>query len=339
MDRFSPRLFVVALAALFSLTSTVAVAQPRIELLERRLADRPLVIDVTYQQTWCFIDAQTTVAGNRIDILAREACGCLGTPNPTTFQTEVGPLPVGRYSISLSRQGFGQGGFGCEEAEPVIAVDTTVFTSTGIGAIATDPPAPTVDDEVSLVVSVNCNTGVSLETVVDRVVWLRSSFLSGSSQACPPVVDPPAIIPLGKLSAGAHTVIVREDEDAAFLGLGGFAVADLGTPAVVLAERFQVEVTWTRPDGSSDAGRGRLIRDSDRGAEFWFFRPSNPELLVKLLDGCNNNGHRWFFAGGLTNLGVEITVTDRVTDEVVVYQNPLGDRFEPIQDTRAFVCQ
>ncbi|MEM8995385.1 MAG: hypothetical protein AAGF23_11400, partial [Acidobacteriota bacterium] len=70
---------------------------------------------------------------------------------------------------------------------------------------------------------------------------------------------------------------------------------------------------------------------------FWFFDPGNVELIVKVLDACGEPYDRfWVFAGGLTNVGVRLQVTDTVTGDVRIYQNTLGQRFQPIQDTDAF---
>ena len=313
------------------------VTVPSLDVQLPAYADRPMTIDIAYQQEWCFVGAETTVENGRVDILAQEACGCLGSPNPTTFQVEVGPLPIGPYEISLSRQGLGVEGEPCEPVEPVVVAHADVLTETSITQIVPEPPEPTVDDDVSLAVTTGCLIELALERVVDRVVWLRAAMTPGPCLPTPFTES----LPLGSLPAGNYTIIVRETEQngGGFEGLSRFEVRDLGSPTIDLAGRFRVEATWTRPDGSTGVARGRLIPDSDRGAELWFFRPSNPELLVKLLDGCSNNGHRWFFAGGLTNLGVDITVTDRVTGEEVIYRNPLGERFEPIQDTRAFLCE
>ena len=315
----------------------VEATQPVIDLEQPAYADRSFTIDVTYQQEWCFVGAETTVEDGRIDILAQEACGCLGSPSPTTFQTEVGPLPIGPYEISLSRLGIGVEGEPCEPVESVAAAYVEVLTETSIARIETLPAEPTVADDISLEINTSCVVEITLESVVDRIIWLRAAMESG---LCFPGVSR-TIVPLGLLPGGEYTVMVRETEQngGGFEGLSRFEVRDLGSQTIDLAGRFRVEATWTRSDGSTGVARGRLISDSDLGAELWFFRPSNPELLVKLLDGCGNNGHRWFFAGGLTNLGVDITVTDRVTDEEVTYRNPLGERFEPIQDTHAFVCE
>jgi hypothetical protein len=76
---------------------------------------------------------------------------------------------------------------------------------------------------------------------------------------------------------------------------------------------------------------------SDSGA-FWFFSDTNYELMVKALDACSFNGRYWFFAAGLTDVGVEITVIDNVTGAQKHYSNPIGHPFQPIADTSAFAC-
>jgi hypothetical protein len=46
----------------------------------------------------------------------------------------------------------------------------------------------------------------------------------------------------------------------------------------------------------------------------------------------------WFFAAGLTNVQVAITVTDTQTGATREYDNKLGAPFAPVQDTSAFPC-
>jgi hypothetical protein len=108
-----------------------------------------------------------------------------------------------------------------------------------------------------------------------------------------------------------------------------------GEPFLLLNDgRFRVEAEWARPDGSRGAATGVSLTD-DTGY-FWFFRESNVEMVLKVLDACSFDGHFWVFAGGLTNVEVTVTVTDTLTDDTQVYTNPLGQRFRPIQDTTAF---
>jgi plastocyanin len=108
-----------------------------------------------------------------------------------------------------------------------------------------------------------------------------------------------------------------------------------GDDVLCLADgRFRVEVAWETPDGATGPGRPRsLTRDS--GA-FWFFQEANLEMLVKVIDGCAVNGRHWVFAGGLTNVGLTLTVTDLRTGTAQRYVNGQGTAFQPVQDTAAF---
>jgi hypothetical protein len=42
------------------------------------------------------------------------------------------------------------------------------------------------------------------------------------------------------------------------------------------------------------------------------------------------------FAGGLTDVGIEITVTDTLSGVSKTYENPAGQAFRPVRDTVAF---
>lgn len=101
--------------------------------------------------------------------------------------------------------------------------------------------------------------------------------------------------------------------------------------------RYEVTASWRKRDGSAGAA-GALPIAGDAGA-FWFFDDNNLELLVKVIDGCGVNGRHWIFASGLTNVEVNLTVHDRVTDEVQTYHNPAGIPFQPLRDTQHFSCQ
>ncbi|MXX75919.1 MAG: hypothetical protein F4Y77_11025 [Holophagales bacterium] len=100
--------------------------------------------------------------------------------------------------------------------------------------------------------------------------------------------------------------------------------------------RYAVQATWEKPDGETgEAVAWPLTGDTGL---YWFFDPSNVEMVLKVLDGCAFNGHRWVFAAGLTDVGVTMTVTDTETDRVQVYENPVGTGFLPVQDKEAFSC-
>ncbi len=106
-----------------------------------------------------------------------------------------------------------------------------------------------------------------------------------------------------------------------------------GPTALCLAgSRFQVTATWQTAQASGTAQA--LPLTSDTGA-FWFFSDTNLELLVKVIDGCPVNGSYWVFAGGLTDVGVTLTVTDTQIGAVQTYVNPAGVPLPPILDTAA----
>ena len=98
--------------------------------------------------------------------------------------------------------------------------------------------------------------------------------------------------------------------------------------------RFQVSANWTRSDGSN--GSGTAVSLTDDSGYFWFFDPTNIELVTKVLDGCAINGNFWFFGAGLTNVGVQIFVTDLQNPQSTkLYTNDFGTAFPPMQDTSA----
>jgi hypothetical protein len=102
------------------------------------------------------------------------------------------------------------------------------------------------------------------------------------------------------------------------------------------AGRFEATAVFDAGNGNVGAGHAVQL-DGDSGY-FWFFDASNPEAVVKVIDGCALGGHFWFFAGGLTNVRVVISVTDTQTGVVKNYTNPANTAFAPIQDTTAFSC-
>jgi hypothetical protein len=92
----------------------------------------------------------------------------------------------------------------------------------------------------------------------------------------------------------------------------------------LLGGRYGVEVSW-RDQHNNRAGFGRAIPSSDQSGYFWFFDPSNVELVVKMLDASTFNGYTWVFYGALSDVEYWITVTDRQTGKVRQYHNAPGN--------------
>ena len=120
------------------------------------------------------------------------------------------------------------------------------------------------------------------------------------------------------------------------LGLSWALAAQAAAPPLVLqGGRFEVQTTWRTSDGQTGVGTPSPLT-SETGT-FWFFSPSNVEVIVKVLDACSSPSDRfWVFAGGLTDVAVDMTVTDTASGETKVYHNPPSTPFRPIQDTAAF---
>jgi hypothetical protein len=68
---------------------------------------------------------------------------------------------------------------------------------------------------------------------------------------------------------------------------------------------------------------------------FWFFRDTNVEVVLKVLDGRPLNGKFWVFYGALSNVEYTLTVTDTETGAIKTYFNP-SRRFGSVGDTGAF---
>lgn len=127
--------------------------------------------------------------------------------------------------------------------------------------------------------------------------------------------------------------------DSDFDGLGDACEATGGTciPSDTVlclnADRYKVEAEWRTNTDSGVAHGIELAADS---GYFWFFSPTNVEVVVKVLDGCGVNNRYWVFAAGLTNVEVTLRVTDMKSGTTRPYVNPLLTAFKPIQDTNAF---
>ena len=120
---------------------------------------------------------------------------------------------------------------------------------------------------------------------------------------------------------------------------GASAACEPGPNVLCLRDgRFRVEVTWR--DFSARTGQGTVSSCSAEGSGiFWFFDPSNWEILVKVLDGCALNQRYWVFLAGITNVEYTLTVTDTLTGATATYHNPLGTTAVGVNDTQALaVC-
>jgi hypothetical protein len=110
-----------------------------------------------------------------------------------------------------------------------------------------------------------------------------------------------------------------------------------GESVMCLGEgRYRVEVTYER--GTELKGAGKAVGLSQESGLFWFFSPSNVETIIKVLDGCGVNNHRWIYTTGLTDLRVLVLVADTHTGATASYLSQGGAAFAPVTDTEALPC-
>jgi len=136
----------------------------------------------------------------------------------------------------------------------------------------------------------------------------------------------------------AGTLVLEEIRPPSSPSLPRNLLSFRGRLLAVAPERLEL---WSTDGSGVGEVLGEPIDAAVAGASedsglFWFFASTNWELLVKVLDGCSENGHYWVLAAATTNVEYTLTVTDTQTGETFVAQNPLGRNSPAAIDTRAF---
>lgn len=212
-----------------------------------------------------------------------------------------------------------------------------------------DPPSPTDQNPITVLVHIDANGECGWAVAASPVkphdaeidVWLVPVQVDVS---CPASEEPIVVaVPIGKLAAGAHTVVLwraaqtgPEGHNATVLDSLSFTVAAGPSSTLLLHHgRFEATVSWRAFDGSS--GVGRVVPGSSQESGlFWFFGPGNWELLVKVLDGCAVNGHFWVLGAGGTNVEFTVEIVDTLTQETWTLTNPSGHPAGTFADIAAF---
>ncbi|MCP4659428.1 MAG: DUF11 domain-containing protein [bacterium] len=188
------------------------------------------------------------------------------------------------------------------------------------------------------------NAGTSPAAGVELIVPLPAGLSLVATSGCAEDPSGMPVCTLGTLDPGAErrvkfVVAVPEDLSGTLsfgISVGSSEAATMPTASAVtvvgtaevleLVEgRFAVRVEYRNQHGINDTGAGQAIPFSENTGFFYFFDPSNVELIVKVLDGGAINGHFWFFYGALTDLVYEVLVRDRLTGWERRYYNPAGE--------------
>ncbi len=192
--------------------------------------------------------------------------------------------------------------------------------------------------------SATTNVGFSV-TVRDSLTGRTRTYVNDYGTAAAPIQDTSAFAcidgdrpALGGNAPQPMRAALAPPPEARPAGAVSNATCTPNAQTLCIADRFELQVDYR----STAAGTGTAIGlDSlgvTQGGLFWFFSAANPEMLVKVLDGCALNDKYWLFYAATTNVGFTLTATDRQTGAVRVYRNAVGTTAPPELDTAAFAC-
>ncbi len=242
-------------------------------------------------------------------------------PNPNTHSYTA----AGTYTVTVQATGGG----GTASASQSVTV-----------ADAGPPPAPSSGFLIS---GASLGAGNRFEAMLGQVV----TFTAVESHATNWVWDfGDGSTAQGKVVTHAYSQLSSPNATLTVTGDGtnttGISSAAIPfrilDPGVLLLGngRYAIRATWSS-SGQGTSGAGTAVTLTGDTGYFWFFSAANIEVIAKVLDACSVDGHIWVFAGGLTALHVQLTVTDTVTGTTKTYDSPEGP-FDPIQDTHFETC-
>jgi hypothetical protein len=108
------------------------------------------------------------------------------------------------------------------------------------------------------------------------------------------------------------------------------------TTLCLYSNRFQVRATYL--DYGNNSGSGHAVSLTSDTGYFWFFNSANVEAVGKIVNFCSGStGNYGYYAGGLTDVGVSMTVTDTVTGTTKTFTNNRGNKFNMISASY-FTC-
>jgi hypothetical protein len=103
-----------------------------------------------------------------------------------------------------------------------------------------------------------------------------------------------------------------------------------------------VSVFFNTAQGQRPTGFGTAIPlgslNVPSGGIFWFTNPQNPEMMIKVLNGCPTNGRFWVFYAAGTNFALDVDVFDTVTGRSWTSINPDLRQAPPVADILALPC-
>ena len=124
-----------------------------------------------------------------------------------------------------------------------------------------------------------------------------------------------------------------------FEGIGFLCEPGAVTACILDNQRFQIEIEWRDFNGNTGLG---MVMDSGRvtptiaDAAFYFFDPNMQDVLMQVINACDQNGYFEVSLSSTTTVEFTMTVTDTSSGQTRSYRNPLGEASPPLLDTQAF---
>ena len=138
------------------------------------------------------------------------------------------------------------------------------------------------------------------------------------------------------MAAGARPLAATASDFTSRLDAGSTTDCEPSGPVLTLAGGHTVSMCYETTDGAVGQARDWGLASSQSGL-LYFFDRDNVEVLIKVLDGCAVNGHRWVFVAPVTDLAFNLHV-ESPTGERWVHTNRLGQTADTAAETLAFSC-
>lgn len=257
-------------------------------------------------------------------------------------------LNQNRFQVRVDWRDF-DGDTGVGRVAPFRSGDSGLFSffaADNLEVLVKVLDACSFNDQFWVFAAASTNVEYTLE-VVDTVTGASKSYFNPLGNMSPAITDTSAFATCAAMPAGGTSTSVRLDSSefegqetirTFSPGSGGAATGTCVSDATTLClndGRFRVETEWRTFRDRTGPGRRVPFGTVDSGL-LWFFRDTNWEQLVKVINGCAMNGNFWVFAAATTNVEYTLRVTDTQTGDVVEYFNPLGQSADAIGDTAAF---
>ena len=108
------------------------------------------------------------------------------------------------------------------------------------------------------------------------------------------------------------------------------------TTALVFDGGYNVRMCYETGSGTVGEAKAGIWASGESGL-LWFFNRDNAEVLVKVLNGCHINNHRWVYVAPVTDLAFNLYVVDS-EGRTWPHHNRQGDTASTRSDNEAFPC-